>query len=124
MTRLASAILSLGIRFLPREDRSRYAEEFDADLRSQLDWGRLAYAVSIVLGMPRLRWELLGKHAGQPVPFCFVGMHRNLTVHPNPEDAVIIAHECVLCHRVHDPRQYVGRKDPKGLGWIMAGQGK
>lgn len=124
MTFLASAILSMGVRLLPPQDRARYSEELDAELRSQPGWGRLPYAVSIALGMPRLRWELLSKVAGQPVPFCFVGMHRNLTVHPNPEDAEVIAHECVLCHRVHDPRQYVGRKDARGLAWFAAGQGK
>lgn len=124
MSRLASGILELGTRLLPQQDRRRYAEELDSDLQSQPAWGRLAYAVSTVLGMPRLRWELLARAAGQPVPFCFVGMHRNLIVHPNPEDGEVIAHECLLCHRVHDPRQYVGRKDARGLAWFAAGQGK
>ncbi len=117
MTHLASTILTLGLRLLPRPERSRYAEEFDSDLRSQPGWRRLAYAVSTVLGMPRLRWELLCRRAGQRVPYCFVGMHRDVSVHPNPEDAQIIARECTLCHRTRDPSQYATRLNPKGLGW-------
>lgn len=77
--------------------------------------------MSTVIGMPRLRWEVLHRHAGQAAPFCFVGMHRNLTVHPNPEDGQIIARECILCHRIRDPRQYARRENPQGLGRMMQG---
>lgn len=124
MTSLANALVSAGVLLLPQQERRRYAEELESDLRSQPRWGRLPYAVSLVLGMPHLRWEVLRRRAGQPVPFCFVGLHRNLTVHPNPDDGSIIARQCILCHRIHDPRQYLGRANPEGLGWIAAGQGK
>lgn len=122
MTRLASAVVSGAVLLLPQQERRRYAEELDSDLRSQPSAGRLWYAVSVVLAMPRLRWELLRRLAGQPVPFCFVGMHRDRTVHPNQEEGWIIAHECVLCHRVRDPRPYAGRREARGLGWISANQ--
>lgn len=124
MTRLESAMVSVAVSLLPQQERRRYAEELDSDMRSQPRWGRLWYAVSIVLATPRLRWEILTRLAGQPVPYCFVGLHRDRTLHPNSDEPWIIAHECVLCHRVHDPRQYAGRQDIKALGWIISGQGK
>lgn len=122
MTRLASAMVSVAVSLLPQQERRRYSEELDSDMRSQPRWGRLWYAVSIVLAMPRLRWEILTRLAGQPVPYCFVGLHRDRTMHPNPEAGWIIAHECILCHRVHDPRQYSGPRNPKNLSWIAANQ--
>ena len=124
MTGPARAIIAVGVMLIPQQERRRYAEEFDSNVLAQSAWGRLPYAVSLVLGMLRLRWVVLHRLAGQPVPFCFMGLHRNLTVHPNPDDPLIIAQECILCHRIHDPRQYLGRANPKGLAWIAAGQGK
>lgn len=74
-----------------------------------------------MVGVPRLRWELLRRLAGQRVPFCFLGMHRNLTVHPNAEEQLIVARECILCHRTRDPNQYARRENPQGLGRMMPG---
>lgn len=68
--------------------------------------------------------ELLCRLAGQPVPFCFVWMHRDRTLHPNPDVPWIVARECILCHRIHDPKQYAPRSHPERLAWIAAGQGK
>lgn len=124
MTSLASAVISVGVRLVPQQERRRYAEEFEADVQSQPRWGRLPYAVSLVLGMPHLRWEILTRRAGQPVPFCFVGMHRNLTVRPNPDDASIIAKQCTRCGRIHDPNQYGRRGRANDLrSWYSANSG-
>ena len=121
MTRLANLLMSFAVALLPQQERRRYAEEFEAELRSQHGWGRIAYAVSTRAGGPHLRWELLCRLAGQRVPFCFLGMHRDLTVHPNAEEQLIVARECILCHRTRDPSQYAPRENPQGLGRMMQG---
>lgn len=59
MTHVSSTIVSLAVLLLPKQERRRYAEELNSDLQSQRRRGRLWYAVSIALAMPRLRWELL-----------------------------------------------------------------
>ncbi|KGN36098.1 hypothetical protein [Knoellia subterranea] len=125
MTRLASAIVALGVRVLPRQDRRRYGEELDADLRSQPGWRRLGYAVSFLLATPRLRWELLARHAGQPVPNCFVGMHRDRDTHPNREASWVIVRECVRCRRLTDPPQYEPRRRVNDIrAWYSANGGR
>ena len=65
MTRLADYPLDLAIRILPTQVRRRYVAEFDADLQS-LPRGRrrTGYAVSTLVGAPRLRWEVLHAAAG------------------------------------------------------------
>ncbi|WP_353953542.1 hypothetical protein V6K52_09070 [Knoellia sp. S7-12] len=93
MTGLASAILSLALWLLPQQERRRYADEFDPDLRSLPGGGRLAYAVSTVLGMPRLRWDSSPVWRGS------------------------------RCRSASwDPRQYTLRVNPKGLGPVTPPQ--
>lgn len=109
MSRLTGPIVEVAVRILRQQERRRYAEEFYADLREQSRWAGFGYAVSLLLAAPRLRWTVLRRLAGQRVPYCFVGMHRDLTRRTNREDHTIVARECVLCHRLKDPRQYRGR---------------
>lgn len=120
MNRPTSTIVELAVRVLPQQERRRYAEEFHADLRSQSGPVRLRTAVSLLLAAPRLRWVLLHVIAGQRVPFCFVGMHRDVTRRTNREDHTIVARECLLCHRVRDPRQYRGRSRNTAMEWAPA----
>lgn len=118
MTRVALAILALAVRLLPVQARRRYAAEFDAELHELGARRRPRYALSILAGSLRLRWQLLvtlsGGHASA---WCWAGLHRDRRFHPNPEDPTVIALQCRHCGRIRDPRQYLRRRNAEDIAW-------
>lgn len=116
MTRLADYPLDLAIRILPTQVRRRYVAEFDADLQS-LPRGRrqTGYAVSTLVGAPRLRWEVLHAAAGSGAPACFVGRHHDRRVHTESADPTVFALECTRCGRIRDPKQRDQRTSQGGI---------
>lgn len=125
MTRLARALVGLAVRALPRSARRRYAAELDAELLDLPRRRRLGYALSVLGGSPRLRWELLVAlcRPHSPAP-CWLGLHRDRTVHPNREEHWVVAKECRRCHRVRDPRQYLpARRRLDGVAWAASTAG-
>ncbi|PRY63854.1 hypothetical protein BCF74_101261 [Knoellia remsis] len=125
MTRLAAAIIAMATRLLPQQERRRYAEELDTDMRSLPRSRRVTYAVSVLLAAPRLRWHLLTRLAEGPAPACFFGLHDDRTTHPNPESHIVISRECRRCHRITDPRQYEPRRRVNDLrAWYSAGSSR
>lgn len=115
MTRLADTPPSLAIRLLPQQVRRRYAAEFDADLLALPSGRQLPYAVSTLLGSPRLRWEVLSSLSGGAAPMCFLGRHNDHRVHTQSTDPSVYALECQRCHRIRDPRQRDQRSDQAGI---------
>jgi hypothetical protein len=115
MTRLADYPLDLAIHILPAQVRRRYVAEFDADLRSLPRTKRLPYAVSTLLGAPRLRWEVLHARAGSGAVTCFFGRHHNRRVHTRSADPTVYALECTRCGRIRDPKQRDMRTDQAGI---------
>ncbi|QKE85248.1 hypothetical protein [Arthrobacter sp. NEB 688] len=109
-TRAARLLLGCAVRLLPVASRWRYADELDAELFAMPARRRLGYAVSVLAGAPRLRWELVAvRCGGRASARCWAGVHHDRTLHPNREEPMIIALECVRCGRVRDPRQYLPR---------------
>lgn len=122
MTRLADYPLDLAIRVLPPQVRRRYVAEFDADLAT-LPRGRkqTGYAVSTLLGAPRLRWEVLHAAAGYGAVPCFMGRHHDRRVHTESADPTVYALECTRCGRIRDPKQRDTRTDQRGIAGSSAG---
>jgi hypothetical protein len=116
MTRLADYPLDLAIRILPTQVRRRYVAEFDADLQSLPRGRRTTYAVSTLLGAPRLRWEVLHAAAGAGAAACFVGRHHDRRVHTESPDPTVFELECTRCGRIRDPKQRDQRTDQGGVG--------
>lgn len=111
MTRLAKVFLAIAVRLLPVQCRWRYTDEFDAELMSTARGRRPGYAVSILIGAPRLRWELLATLCGGRASLrCWLGRHHDHRIHPNVEEPKVVALECLRCGRIRDPRQYLPRK--------------
>jgi hypothetical protein len=111
MTGLARALLAVAVHLLPSQCRSRYDDEFDAELLSLPRPNRPGYALSILTAAPRLRWELLAVLCGGRASLrCWLGKHHDRQVHPNPDDRDVIALECRRCGRVRDPKQYLPRR--------------
>jgi hypothetical protein len=111
MTGPARALLAVAVHLLPRQCRSRYDDEFDAELLSLPRRNRPGYALSILTAAPRLRWELLAVLCGGRASLrCWLGKHHDRQVHPNPDDHDVIALECRRCGRVRDPKQYLPRR--------------
>jgi hypothetical protein len=111
MTGLARALLAVAVHLLPSQCRSRYDDEFDAELLSLPRRNRPGYALSTLTASPRLRWELLAVLCGGRASLrCWLGKHHDRQVHPNPDDHDVIALECRRCGRVRDPKQYLPRK--------------
>ena len=122
MSHLADHPLDLAIRILPTQVRRRYVAEFDADLAT-LPRGRkrTAYAVSTLLGAPRLRWEVLHAEAGSGAVPCFLGRHHNRRIHTESADPTVFALECTRCGRIRDPKQRDQRTDQRGIAGSSAG---
>lgn len=110
-------LVTLASSLLPPADRFRYRCEFEADLAALPAPRRLAHVLSLLLGAPALRWALLRDGAGRTSVRCFVGLHSERIVHPNPENQTVVAKRCVRCGRQRDPRQYEGVKHAEGLAW-------
>lgn len=117
MSRLADYPLDLAVRILPTQVRRRYVAEFDADLET-LPRGmrQTGYAVSTLLGAPRLRWEVIHSAAGSGAVPCFLGRHHDRRVHTKSPDPAVFALECTRCGRVRDPKQRDRRTDQGGIG--------
>lgn len=122
MSRLADHPLDLAVRILPPQVRRRYVAEFEADLET-LPRGmrQTGYAVSTLLGAPRLRWEVLHAAAGSGAVACFVGRHKDRKVHTESADPTVYALECTRCGRIRDPKQRDLRTDQAGIGRTMYG---
>ena len=116
MSRLADYPLDLAIRILPPQVRRRYVAEFDADLQALPNGKRPAYAVSTLLGAPRLRWEVIHSAAGAGAVPCFLGRHHDRRVHTESPDPTVFALECSRCGRIRDPKQRDLRTDQGGIG--------
>ena len=111
MTGAARALLAVAVHLLPSQCRSRYDDEFDAELLSLPRRRRPGYALSILVAAPRLRWALLAVLCGGRASLrCWLGRHYDRHSHPNPDDHAVIALECRRCGRVRDPKQYLPRK--------------
>ena len=111
MTALARALLAAAVRLLPSQSRSRYEDEFDAELLSLPRHRRLAFALSTLAAAPRLRWALLAVLCGGRASLrCWLGKHHNRHLHPNPDNHDVIALQCRRCGRMRDPKQYLPRK--------------
>ena len=118
MTGLARMLLSVVARLLPRAARRRYQEELDAELLHVAPVGRVLFALSLLVSVPKLRWEVLaGLTGGRTSLRCYLGWHGKQVVHPNPEDHTIISLECRRCGHVRDPRQYLGASNADGVAW-------
>ncbi|MEO6020017.1 MAG: hypothetical protein ABIP45_07185 [Knoellia sp.] len=115
MNRLADSLLALAIHILPQQVRRRYVAEFEADLASLPRLRRAGYAVSTVLGAPRLRWEVLRPLAGSGTPLCYIGRHHERTIHTQSIDPTVLAKQCTRCGRIRDPRQFTQRTDQGGI---------
>jgi len=121
MTTLARAILAMAVALLPGSFRRRYESETDAELFALPTSRRLRYAASFAVGSPRLRWALLAALSPKGVAGrCYLGVHVERTIHPNPEEHWIVSRQCHRCGSTRDPRQYVTRSRPEGMGWIAA----
>jgi len=124
MPHLADSLLDLTVRILPAPVRRRYVAEFEADLRALPGARRIPYAVSTLLGAPRLRWEVTTSLAGGAAPACFLGRHHDHRVHTESPDPAVYALECTRCHRLRDARQYAARSRVNDLrSWYSAGGG-
>ncbi len=111
MTHLARTLLAVAVHLLPSQCRSRYDDEFDAELLSLSRRRRLGYALSILAAAPRLRWALLEVLCGGRASLrCWLGKHHDRRLHPNPDNHEVIALQCRRCGRVRDPKQYLPRK--------------
>ncbi|MEO5747285.1 MAG: hypothetical protein ABIQ61_04945 [Ornithinibacter sp.] len=119
MTLIARWLLAVAVHLLPRQSRRRYEDEFDAELLSLPRPARPGYSVSVLGAAPRLRWSLLATLSGGHASLrCWLGWHHDRIVHPNPDEHLIIALECVSCGRVRDPRQYLPRQHRlDGVAW-------
>jgi len=124
MTRLPLAMVRLAAHLLPHASRRRYVAEFEADLRELPNPRRLSYAVSTLVGAPRLRWEVLQAATGGHALLCFVGRHQDRRVHTRSADPMVFALECGRCRRIRDPRQYASRPRMNDLpAWYSANDG-
>lgn len=122
MSRLADYPLDLAVKILPGQVRRRYVAEFDADLAT-LPRGmkQTGYAVSTLVGAPRLRWEVIHTAAGSGAVPCFFGRHHDRRVHTESADPTVFALECTRCGRIRDPKQRETRTDQGGIGRTMFG---
>ena len=111
MTHLARTLLAVAVHLLPSQCRSRYDDEFVAELLSLSPRRRLGYALPILAAAPRLRWALLEVLCGGRASLrCWLGKHHERRLHPNPDNHEVIALQCRRCGRVRDPKQYLPRK--------------
>ncbi|WP_263731904.1 hypothetical protein [Cellulomonas sp. SG140] len=116
MPRLATALLTAAVRLLPPTARRRYREELDAELADAPH--PLAFAASMLVAAPRLRWEVLtGLCGGRASMRCYVGWHGRRVLHPNAEDHTVVVLRCPRCGRLRDPRQYLPAHDADGVAW-------
>ncbi len=99
---LPAAVCGLAATLLPRSDRTRYAEEWRADLEA-IDRDQQAnFAWSVLSHAIPLRLTLTG-HLHQERPWlCRLGRHHDVTVHDNPENMRFTSHHCDRCGRVKD----------------------
>jgi hypothetical protein len=106
MTTFADLVLGWVVRVLPRSSRRRYEAELDAEMRELPARRRPGFALSMLAGAPRLRWEVLGATSPGAVSMrCLVGRHGRRVTHPVHDHRVVV-HVCPRCGHVRDPRQY------------------
>ena len=85
MTALARALLAAAVHLLPSQSRSRYEDEFDAELLSLPRHRRLGFALSTLAAAPRLRWALLAVLCGGRASLrCWLGSTTTGTSTPTP----------------------------------------
>ena len=97
MTHLARTLLAVAVHLLPSQCRSRYDDEFDAELLSLSRRRRLGYALSILAAAPRLRWALLEVLCGGRASLrCWLGKHHDRRLHPNPDNHEVIGSVAVV----------------------------
>ena len=119
---LAHTLCALAVAVLARPDRSRYQEEWRADLAADPDHA-VSYASSLLGHAVQLRLTVSGHlHPERPL-LCRLGRHHDVSVHDNPENMRFTSHRCERCGRVKDDwrgREQVG---PQSFAWGNAAGG-
>jgi hypothetical protein len=118
---LPEALCQLAATLLPRAERTRYLQEWRADVDHDPDRG-LRYATSVLAHALTLRWTITGRYHPERPLRCQLGGHRYLVVHDNPENHRFRSHQCVRCGRVKDDWLGTPRTDD-GLAWSAFSRG-
>jgi hypothetical protein len=111
------------VAILPVGAQARYSQEYRADLAALSGRQAFRYAVSVLLGAPRLRWTLLQGDptlADQRPLICRIGLHAYVEVHDNPEDLSNVALHCRRCGVTKDPKRDLQRKNADNVAWVGA----
>jgi len=113
----------LAVDMLPAGARTRYDEEYRADLSTLSGWRAVRYACSVLVGAPGLRRALLEADPSlayhRPVR-CHLGWHDDVAVHGNREDQRVVHDECRRCGRIKDGKEYLARSNNDEVAWVGA----
>jgi hypothetical protein len=100
----ARAWCAVAARGLPRSVRSRFTEEWRADLAAEPNHA-LRYATSLLTHVVQLRSAVsasgLAQNPRKPWS-CRLRLHRYVTVHDNPDNLRFTSHHCRRCGHIKD----------------------
>jgi hypothetical protein len=116
IARTARLLCSIAAAALPAETRTRFLDEWRADLAAEPDRA-LAYAASLVRNAVALRRAVGGERDAPVAVPCRLHLHSNVRVHDNPDDPSIVTWVCARCGRIKDEWIPQASAVSDGLAW-------